>query len=187
MPEGIKKLRWKRESNPCARFCRPLPHHSAIPPWRYRLTHKCAGADDETRTRDPHLGKVMRYQLRYIRIASYKLLCVTTVCRGASRNIIAHFRSFQIRRIISCFYSAARYRFSPNELHQCHFRILFNRPIRSCRRPRCRFNTAPRSYSSVGERSVHTGKVAGSIPARTTAFLKPASFIEGCRLCCISL
>jgi hypothetical protein len=28
------------------------------------------GADDGTRTRDPHLGKVMRYQLRYIRIAS---------------------------------------------------------------------------------------------------------------------
>ena len=26
------------------------------------------GADDETRTRDPHLGKVMRYQLRYIRM-----------------------------------------------------------------------------------------------------------------------
>jgi hypothetical protein len=26
-------------------------------------------ADDGTRTRDPHLGKVMRYQLRYIRIA----------------------------------------------------------------------------------------------------------------------
>ncbi len=27
-----------------------------------------SGADDETRTRDPHLGKVMRYQLRYIRM-----------------------------------------------------------------------------------------------------------------------
>jgi hypothetical protein len=27
-------------------------------------------ADDGIRTRDPHLGKVMRYQLRYIRIAS---------------------------------------------------------------------------------------------------------------------
>jgi hypothetical protein len=26
-------------------------------------------ADDEIRTRDPHLGKVMRYQLRYIRIS----------------------------------------------------------------------------------------------------------------------
>ena len=26
-------------------------------------------ADDGTRTRDPHLGKVMRYQLRYVRIA----------------------------------------------------------------------------------------------------------------------
>ena len=31
------------------------------------------GADDETRTRDPHLGKVMRYQLRYIRGASVGL------------------------------------------------------------------------------------------------------------------
>ena len=27
----------------------------------------CLRADDEIRTRDPHLGKVMRYQLRYIR------------------------------------------------------------------------------------------------------------------------
>ena len=31
-------------------------------------TNKRTRADDETRTRDPHLGKVMRYQLRYIRI-----------------------------------------------------------------------------------------------------------------------
>src|SRR5699024_8612801 len=31
------------------------------------MTHLLSGADDETRTRDPHLGKVMRYQLRYIR------------------------------------------------------------------------------------------------------------------------
>ena len=30
-------------------------------------------ADDETRTRDPHLGKVMRYQLRYIRTAPWLL------------------------------------------------------------------------------------------------------------------
>ena len=26
-------------------------------------------ADDETRTRDPNLGKVVRYQLRYIRVS----------------------------------------------------------------------------------------------------------------------
>ena len=31
-------------------------------------------ADDETRTRDPHLGKVMRYQLRYIRTTNRSLL-----------------------------------------------------------------------------------------------------------------
>src|SRR5690606_4580887 len=29
----------------------------------------CTRADDETRTRDPNLGKVVRYQLRYIRIS----------------------------------------------------------------------------------------------------------------------
>ena len=27
-------------------------------------------ADDGTRTRDPHLGKVMRYQLRYVRVCA---------------------------------------------------------------------------------------------------------------------
>ena len=27
-------------------------------------------ADDGIRTRDPHLGKVMRYQLRYVRLCS---------------------------------------------------------------------------------------------------------------------
>ena len=42
----------------------PLGHSTvAIPPH----TIQCWRADDETRTRDPHLGKVMRYQLRYIR------------------------------------------------------------------------------------------------------------------------
>ena len=38
-----------------------------------RTEPACAGlirADDETRTRDPHLGKVMRYQLRHIRIVA---------------------------------------------------------------------------------------------------------------------
>ena len=33
-----------------------------------RHTWRISRADDETRTRDPHLGKVMRYQLRYIRM-----------------------------------------------------------------------------------------------------------------------
>gem|GEM_PF-4297957 len=31
-------------------------------------------ADDGTRTRDPHLGKVMLYQLSYIRV-SFKFTC----------------------------------------------------------------------------------------------------------------
>ena len=57
--------RWRRESNPCARLCRPLPHHSATPPLGLmRLHHR---ADDGIRTRDPNLGKVVRYQLRHVR------------------------------------------------------------------------------------------------------------------------
>ena len=40
----------------------PLGHSTvAFPGWGLR-------ADDEIRTRDPHLGKVMRYQLRYVRL-----------------------------------------------------------------------------------------------------------------------
>ena len=39
----------------------PLGHSTVTGSRAYR-------ADDGIRTRDPHLGKVMRYQLRYIRI-----------------------------------------------------------------------------------------------------------------------
>jgi hypothetical protein len=63
---GSKNWRWRRESNPCARLCRPLPHHSATPPRGFDTSCN-PRADDGIRTRDPHLGKVMRYQLRYIR------------------------------------------------------------------------------------------------------------------------
>ncbi len=63
---GTNLWRWRRESNPCARLCRPLPHHSATPPRGLMPSH--LRADDGIRTRDPHLGKVMRYQLRYIRV-----------------------------------------------------------------------------------------------------------------------
>jgi hypothetical protein len=63
---GQRIWRWRRESNPCARLCRPLPHHSATPPRGFDTSYN-PRADDGIRTRDPHLGKVMRYQLRYIR------------------------------------------------------------------------------------------------------------------------
>ena len=61
--------RWIRDSNPCRRLCRPLPRLSANPPCSVIPVHpKKIGlsaddlrADDEIRTRDPHLGKVMRY------------------------------------------------------------------------------------------------------------------------------
>ena len=54
--------------NPCTRLCRPLPRLSATPPhtnpgvWILR-------ADDRVRTGDLNLGKVPRYQLRYVRKA----------------------------------------------------------------------------------------------------------------------
>ena len=42
-------------------------HHAGFEPAYLTRNGSCTRADDETRTRDPHLGKVMRYQLRYIR------------------------------------------------------------------------------------------------------------------------
>ena len=63
--------RWRRDSNPCTRLCRPLPRLSATPPCE--ASCRCPlRADDGIRTRDPHLGKVMRYQLRYVRISLWE-------------------------------------------------------------------------------------------------------------------
>ena len=72
------RSRWVRDSNPCTRLCRPLPRLSANPPgdalasYGTALPTRCRerrspGADDRIRTGDPHLGKVMLYQLSYVR------------------------------------------------------------------------------------------------------------------------
>ncbi len=51
--------RWVRDLNPCRRICSPLPRLSANPPLDgYGDPLR---ADNEIRTRDPHLGKVMLY------------------------------------------------------------------------------------------------------------------------------
>ena len=73
-PRGVD-ARWRRDLNPCRRLCRPLPRLSATPPWNQTVLPSTGRnppafrADDGIRTRDPHLGKVMRYQLRYVRNA----------------------------------------------------------------------------------------------------------------------
>ena len=46
----------------------PLGHSTEVTP--RRLVAASLRADDGIRTRDPHLGKVMRYQLRYVRTTS---------------------------------------------------------------------------------------------------------------------
>jgi hypothetical protein len=43
-------------------------------------------ADDGTRTRDPHLGKVMRYQLRYVRMGATGR--TRTGCLGRTRTAL---------------------------------------------------------------------------------------------------
>ncbi len=46
----------------------PLGHSADVPEARANGARgRTRRADDGTRTRDPHLGKVMRYQLRYVR------------------------------------------------------------------------------------------------------------------------
>jgi hypothetical protein len=62
--------RWRRDLNPCTRICSPLPRLSATPPGNLLPTgtgRDSLRADDGIRTRDPHLGKVMLYQLSHVR------------------------------------------------------------------------------------------------------------------------
>src|SRR4051794_22688499 len=67
LPAELRTTRWRRDSNPCGRLCRPLPRLSATPPCGSALTSRATDqesdhrADDGIRTRDPHLGKVMLY------------------------------------------------------------------------------------------------------------------------------
>ena len=51
----------------------------------------CLGAENETRTRDPNLGKVMLYQLSYFRI-SLKWDCKGTHYFGSSKFLCNFFQ-----------------------------------------------------------------------------------------------
>ncbi len=83
---GGCRSRWVRDSNPCTRLCRPLPRLSANPPGDALASYGTAlptrgrerrppGADDRIRTGDPHLGKVMLYQLSYVRRTGIRRTC----------------------------------------------------------------------------------------------------------------
>ncbi len=63
---SAKLRRWRRvpESNRTRRICNPLHNRFVNAPFEANL-----GAGNETRTRDPDLGKVVLYQLSYSRIA----------------------------------------------------------------------------------------------------------------------
>ena len=70
---GKKIWRWRRESNPCARLCRPLPHHSATPPWGFDATctfERMTGFEPAT----PTLARLCATN------------CATSACHGRDRR-----------------------------------------------------------------------------------------------------
>ena len=109
-------------------------------------------ADDGIRTRDPHLGKVMRYQLRYVRAQR------TRSSPGAKHD------------------DSPRDPAHTNPLVPCVSRLTLAQVtacgafLRTAVRAslRRRSPSRRRSRGSVEERPLHTRKVAGSIPAGTT-------------------
>ena len=104
LPLRQSPSRRRRESNPRTGLCRPLPKplgHSAsanVPCWgnhgfghpKYRAGLglrdgiRRLRADDGIRTRDPHLGKVMLYQLSHVRIPARAGWC--TPARAGVRS-----------------------------------------------------------------------------------------------------
>ena len=74
----------------------PLGHATVVVATTKRPRFLSAtGADDETRTRDPHLGKVMRYQLRYIRIVAVLATRITLYISEAGRKLGCDVRAWR--------------------------------------------------------------------------------------------
>ena len=118
-------------------------------------------ADDGIRTRDPHLGKVMRYQLRYIRVprAGSPPGAKTDNSRPVGEGT---------NHPVAC-------RLQPLVQRKCLFVLIF---VPGAGAP-SRASGRPRSRGSVGERPLHTRKVAGSIPAGTTSGFSTSSTGSG--------
>ena len=110
-------------------------------------------ADDGIRTRDPHLGKMMRYQLRYIRVHGGEIVapvrCTTIVHKCAGTQIPPALPAHQL--------------FQPKVPCVLVFHVGAPATVITCDDV-----PATRSRGSVEERPLHTRKVAGSIPAGTT-------------------
>jgi hypothetical protein len=106
-------------------------------------------ADDGIRTRDPHLGKVMRYQLRYIRAQR------TRSSPGAKHDDSPPERD---RTNFSAPTVASPLNVGQHVLRE-GLRVLIFDVVR----------LRHRSRSSVEERPPHTREVAGSNPAGTTS------------------
>ncbi len=92
-----------RVSDPC-----PTPAITlwirAPDPKKGNLNCGNAGADDGIRTRDPHLGKVMLYQLSHVRVqreGSKRLVSRTLVEIGLGASQAAHDRSEGLERVVA--------------------------------------------------------------------------------------
>ena len=69
--QRLNSWRSERDLNPCSGICSPEPRLSAIRPsfaFADETLLNSLRADDRVRTGDLNLGKVPRYQLRYVRI-----------------------------------------------------------------------------------------------------------------------
>jgi hypothetical protein len=96
--EITRNWRLESESNRHKRLCRPRHNHSAIQPNvknPRRTEGFCQfGAGNETRTRDPNLGKVVLYQLSYSRLIERKFTEIIEFCQ----HVFAIF--FKIKKLM---------------------------------------------------------------------------------------
>ena len=159
--------------NPCTRICSPLPRLSATPPgWRFFPSRTGSGetdlrADDEIRTRDPHLGKVMLYQLSHVRIALLVLALSDRLVRRVE-NSSAPFPGMQNRPSPARFHAQTQPD-DPAVRPRRHARALptrtAGRAIRTCREApdhhgrRRTHQEAPDATSNPGPTTPHDPRV----------------------------
>ena len=146
---AIQLLRWRRDSNPCKRLCRPVPSRSATPPCG--LTPRAEGLPKKA----PALERMTRLELATPTLAR---LCATNCATSA-------FRSRGLPRALVRHYPIP----APAQNHARPARVHNHGPWRACASGKVvESRSGHGRLAQLVARFLHTEEVIGSSPVSPT-------------------